>query len=222
MGVVDGLDEQTVGALELLDDGLGEVGEANGGVLVVEVLGELGNALGIRLGLELEALGAQEGLELLVVGDDTIVDDGELPGGVGPARGEAVLAIASHFRYESRVMRGCRLLFGKEGKGDVPVGVAVQARRRTVGGPAGVGDTGVGVEDLGEVGLGLLDELLELGDLANLLEGEDLVLLVAVDSQAGGIVATVLETGQTWTGGARISVSKQWAFLGVRVSVEGR
>lgn len=80
---------------------------------------------------------------------------------------------------------------------NVPVGVAVQARRRTVGSPAGVGNASVRVEDLVGVGLGLLDELLELGDLADLLEGKDLVLLVAVDSETGRIVATVLEAGET-------------------------
>lgn len=83
VGVVDGLDEQTVGTLELVDNGLGEVGEANLGVLVVDVLGELGNALGIGLGLKLEALALEKNLQLLVVGNDTIVDDGEFPGGVG-------------------------------------------------------------------------------------------------------------------------------------------
>jgi hypothetical protein len=55
-------------------------------VLVVDVLGQLGNALGVGLGLEAEALALEEGLQLLVVGDDTIVNDGELPVGVGPDR----------------------------------------------------------------------------------------------------------------------------------------
>jgi hypothetical protein len=82
MGVVDRLDQQTIGTFKLLDDGLDEVGEANLGVLVVDVLGELGNALGVGLRLELEALAGQESLELLVVGDDTVVDNGELPVGV--------------------------------------------------------------------------------------------------------------------------------------------
>ncbi|KAI6754186.1 hypothetical protein HG530_012700 [Fusarium avenaceum] len=102
MGVVDRLDEKTVSTLELLDDSLGKVGEANGRVLVVDVLGELGNALSVGLGLELEALGLEESLQLLVV-------------------------------------------------------------------------------DLLEVGVGLVNELSELGDLANLLEGVDLLLLVTVD-----------------------------------------
>lgn len=82
VGVVNGLDEETVSSLKLLNDGLGEVGEANGWVLVVDVLDQLGNAFGIGLSLESEALALKQGLELLVVGDDTIVDNGELPRGV--------------------------------------------------------------------------------------------------------------------------------------------
>ena len=82
MGVVDGLDEKTVSTLELLNDSLGQVGEANGRVLVVDVLCELGNALSVGLSLELETLGLEESLKLLVVGDDTVVDDGEFPVGV--------------------------------------------------------------------------------------------------------------------------------------------
>jgi hypothetical protein len=75
---------------------------------------------------------------------------------------------------------------------DVPVGVAVDARGGAVGGPSGVRDTGVRVEDLVEVELLLLDELLECGDLADLLDGVDLVLLVAIDGKTGGVVAAVL------------------------------
>jgi hypothetical protein len=58
-------------------------------------------------------------------------------------------------------------------------------------------NTGVVVKDLCEVGLLLLDELLQLGDLANLLVGKDLVLLVAIDGDTGGVVAAVFETGET-------------------------
>lgn len=83
MGVVDRLDKQSIGTLELLDNSLDEIGETNLGVLVVDVLGQLGNALGIRLGLKLEALAGEQGLELLVVGDDTVVDNNELGVGVG-------------------------------------------------------------------------------------------------------------------------------------------
>ena len=65
----------------------------------------------------------------------------------------------------------------------VPVRVAVDARWGTVGGPTSVCNTGVCVKNLCEVGLLLLDELLQLGHLANLLESEDLISLVAVDCQ---------------------------------------
>lgn len=161
VGVVNGLDQKTISTLKLLDNGLGQVGEPDLWVLVVDVLCELGDALGIGLGLKAEALALEQGLELLVVGNDTIVNDGELPVGVGP------------------------------------VGVAVGGRRRTVGSPTGVGNTGVGVEDLLEVDVRLVDELPQLGDLANLLEGLDLVLLVAIDGQTGGIIASVLEARET-------------------------
>ena len=65
-----------------------------------------------------------------------------------------------------------------------------------MGSPPGVCDTGVRVKDLGEVGLGLLNQSLELGNLADLLEGKDLLLLVAIDGKTGRVVTTVLETGK--------------------------
>ena len=61
--------------------------------------------------------------------------------------------------------------------------MAVDARRRTVGSPAGVGNTAVCVKDLCEIGLLLLDELLQLGNLADLLESKHLISLVSVDRQ---------------------------------------
>jgi hypothetical protein len=79
-------------------------------VLVVEVLCELGNALGIGLGLELEALSAEEGLELLVVGDDTIVDDGEFPGGIGSVMFELASILGmlhTHARHKGTEQRTC-------------------------------------------------------------------------------------------------------------------
>ena len=61
-----------------------------------------------------------------------------------------------------------------------------------MGGPSSVRNTGVRVEDFGQVEVLLLDELLQRGDLANLLDGKDLVLLVTVDGKAGRVVAAVL------------------------------
>lgn len=70
--------------------------------------------------------------------------------------------------------------------------MAVDTRWGTVGGPSGVGDTGVRVEDLVEVEVLLLDELLQRGDLADLLDGVDLILLVTVNGKTSRVVTTVL------------------------------
>ena len=72
--------------------------------------------------------------------------------------------------------------------------VAVDTRWRAVGGPSGVCNTGVRVEDLGQIWLLLLNEFLQLYDLANLLESKNLVLLVAINSKTSGVVATVFES----------------------------
>jgi hypothetical protein len=139
MGVVDGLDEQTVGALELVDDGLGEIDKANGGVLVVQVLCELRNTLSVGLRLELEALSAQQSLQLLVVSDDTIVYDSELPVGVRSVSlvrlDRSFVSFVGPFR-EKHAERGSK-------EGDLPVGMAVQPGRRAVSSPSCVGDTGM-------------------------------------------------------------------------------
>jgi hypothetical protein len=79
----------------------------------------------------------------------------------------------------------------------VPVRVAVDAGRGPMGGPPGVSDTAVGVESLVEVKLGLIDELLQFGHLADLLERKDLILLVTIDSETGGVVPAIFEPGQT-------------------------
>ena len=82
VGVVNALDQKTIGTLELIDDGLGEIGEADSGVLVVKILGELGNALGVGLGFKLETLALKQSLELLIVRDDPVMNDRELPVGI--------------------------------------------------------------------------------------------------------------------------------------------
>ena len=70
--------------------------------------------------------------------------------------------------------------------------MAVDARWGTVGGPAGVSNACVRVEDLVHVHARLRDELLQSGDLAHLLDGEDLILLVAVNGESSRVVSTVL------------------------------
>lgn len=57
--------------------------------------------------------------------------------------------------------------------------------------PTSVSNASMRVKDLGHVDTRLVNELSQLGHLANLLEGEDLILLVAVHGQAGGVVTTV-------------------------------
>ena len=69
--------------------------------------------------------------------------------------------------------------------------MAVEARWRTVSGPSGVRNTGVIVEDLAKVRLLRGNQLLELCDLADLFEREDLSLLIAVDGQTSGVIASV-------------------------------
>jgi len=75
---------------------------------------------------------------------------------------------------------------------DLPVGMAVDPGRRAVGGPSGVGNTSVRVKDLVQVEVLLLDQLLQRGHLANLLDSKNLVLLIAIDGQTSRVVSTVL------------------------------
>jgi hypothetical protein len=60
-----------------------------------------------------------------------------------------------------------------------------------------VGNAAVRIEGLGQVELRLIYELLELCDLANLLEGINLLLLVAIDGETGRVVTAILEPGKT-------------------------
>lgn len=90
VGVVNRLHQKTESTLQLLDDGLGEGGEVDAWVLIVDVLGELGNSLSVGFGLEAETLRFEQYSQFLVVGDDTVVNDGELPFGI--RSGQAMLA----------------------------------------------------------------------------------------------------------------------------------
>jgi hypothetical protein len=74
---------------------------------------------------------------------------------------------------------------------DIPVGMAVYTRGGAVGGPSGVGNTSVRVEDLVEVEVLLLNKLLEGSDLADLLDGVDLVLLVTINGETGRVITAV-------------------------------
>ena len=106
--------------------------------------------------------------------------------------------VNSHFGSdleEENVSRDSRFMVAASG-GSVPVRVAVESRRRAVGGPSGVRDAAVRVKDLGHVDLGAVDELLELGHLADLFESKDFIFLVAVDRETGRVVSSVLETGE--------------------------
>ena len=77
------------------------------------------------------------------------------------------------------------------------MGMAVGAGWGAVGGPAGVSNAAVRVEDLGQIELVLVNKLLQLSDLANLLEGKHLLLLVSIDCETRRVVPAVLETGET-------------------------
>jgi len=72
------------------------------------------------------------------------------------------------------------------------MGMAVEARWSAVGGPASVGNASVGIKDFLQVDVGLINKLLELGNLSDLLEGKHFVLLVSVNGKASRVVATVL------------------------------
>jgi len=69
--------------------------------------------------------------------------------------------------------------------------MAVYAGWRSVSSPSSVSNGGVGVEDLVQVEVGLVDQLLQGGNLADLLDRIHLVLLVAVNGKTGGVIATV-------------------------------
>lgn len=77
--------------------------------------------------------------------------------------------------------------------------MAVDSAWGTVSGPSGVCNSGVVVEDLGEVWLLGSDQLLQFGDFAHLLERKHLATLVAIDGETGGVVASVLESCEAWS-----------------------
>lgn len=72
--------------MKFFDDGFGEDSELNVGVLIVEVFGKFGDALGVCLRLESEPLAFEECLQLLVVGNDAIVNDRKFPIRIGSVK----------------------------------------------------------------------------------------------------------------------------------------
>lgn len=77
------------------------------------------------------------------------------------------------------------------------MGMAIDPRGLAVGCPTGVSNSGVGDKCAVHVWLLLLDQSLEFGNLANLLEGKDLILLVSVDGDTGRVVTSILEPCKT-------------------------
>ena len=69
--------------------------------------------------------------------------------------------------------------------------MAVEGRWGTMGSPASVSNASMRIEGLGQVDTRLSNELLQLGHLANLLEGKDFIFLVSVDGQTCRVVPAV-------------------------------
>lgn len=184
MGEMHGLDKEAEGTLELLHDSLREDSEVNVRLLVEQVLGQLSDALGISLCLEAEALALQQSSEFLVVGDDSIMDNGELPVHVRSVDVKGVFI--SIFNRK----RGTIWAYDM----NLPVRMAVLAGRSTVGSPACVSNTSMRLKSLGQVRLALINELLQFCNLSNLFVGSHFLLLVAVNGKPGRVITSVLES----------------------------
>lgn len=123
------------------------------------------------------------------------------------------------------------------------LGMAVLSLGLTVGSPSGVSNTGVDVERLLGVGVGGLDKLSKLGDLANLTVDVDGAIGVSVNGKTSRVVASVLLSLETldegvedlssslrheivdvskdstglvkrWQEGTSIRGSRQWPWMG--------
>lgn len=65
---------------------------------------------------------------------------------------------------------------------NTPVRMTVDTRRSAVSCPSCVRDACMRIENLGEIRLLVLDQLLQFGNLSDFLEGENLVLFIAINS----------------------------------------
>lgn len=79
----------------------------------------------------------------------------------------------------------------------IPVRMAVDLRRLPVCSPSGVGNAGVRDERSIKIRLGVGNQLLQLGNLAHFLESKNLPFPITIDSDTGGIIATVFEAVKT-------------------------
>jgi hypothetical protein len=69
--------------------------------------------------------------------------------------------------------------------------MAIDTGRATVCCPSGVCDTSVTFKGLLEINVCRINHLPKLGNFADFLEGQDLALLVSVDTKTGGIISTI-------------------------------
>ncbi|KAH3668631.1 hypothetical protein OGAPHI_002385 [Ogataea philodendri] len=83
---MDGFHQQTVGALQLVQNFLRELIELQVVVFVEIIFEQLGNNFSIGVGIENIAFTFQKGLQFSVIGDDTIMDHDELVFRVGRLR----------------------------------------------------------------------------------------------------------------------------------------
>jgi len=74
--------------------------------------------------------------------------------------------------------------------------MAIETRWFAVSCPPSVCNASVRIKDLLHIDIALFDELSEFGNLANLLEGKHLILLVTIDCQPCGVIAAVLKPGK--------------------------
>jgi hypothetical protein len=76
--------------------------------------------------------------------------------------------------------------------------MAIESGWLAVGSPTGVCNTSVGIEGLLHVDFGLCNQFLQFGNFAHLLEGIYFIFLVSVNSEASGIVSSILQTGEAY------------------------
>lgn len=80
----------------------------------------------------------------------------------------------------------------------VPVRMTIESRWLTVGSPTGVCYTSVRIEGLLHVDFGLCNQVLQFGNFAHLLEGKDFIFLVAINSEASGIVSSIFQAREAF------------------------